>query len=139
MKKEKSCGAVVFTREHGDIRFVIIKNVLGYYGFPKGHMEKGETEQDTALREIKEETGLSVTLLPDFRTTDSHPLTREGRPHIIKDIIYFLAEYHGQQPSSQDREISEIHLMDYDTAMAAFQYESSKRILSEARDHLMTL
>ena len=129
---EKSCGAVVFTREHGDIRFVIIKNALGNYGFPKGHMEGLETELETAAREIKEEAGLSVDFIPGFRTTDSHPLIREGRPNEMKEIIYFLAEFSGQQPGSQDREISDIYLMDYHTAMASLRFESHKRILTEA-------
>ena len=97
---EKSCGAVVFTREHGDIRFVIIKNALGNYGFPKGHMENNETEIETAIREIREEVGLSVTFIPGFRTTDSHPLIREGRPNEMKEIVYFLAEFSGQKPFS---------------------------------------
>ena len=134
---ERSCGAVVFTREHGDIRFVIIKNALGNYGFPKGHMEGSETELETAAREIKEEAGLSVSFIPDFRMTDSHPLIREGRPNEMKEIVYFLAEFHGQQPSSKDREISEIHLMDHETAMAALRFDRLKEILSEAHNHLL--
>ena len=133
---EKSCGAVVFTLEHGDIRFVIIKNPLGNYGFPKGHVEYNETEHETAIREIREEVGLSVDFISGFRTTDSHPLIREGRPNEMKEIIYFLAEFSGQQPASKDREISEIYLMDYDTAMASLRFESHKRILTEANEFL---
>lgn len=132
MKIEKSCGAVVFTREGGTIKFVIIRSPEGFYGYPKGHMEAGETEEQTALREIKEETGLSVTLLPGFRTEDSHALVREGRPDVTKHIVYFLAEYSGQALHAQAGEVSAIALMSFDEAMAAFQFESSRRILREA-------
>ena len=132
MKIEKSCGAVVFTREGGQVKYVIICSMEGFYGYPKGHMEAGETEEQTALREIKEETGLEVTLLPGFRTEDSHALVREGRPDVTKHIVYFLAEYSGQQLLAQDTEVSRIALMTYEEAMESFQFESSRRILREA-------
>ena len=132
MKIEKSCGAVVFTREGDTVKYVIIRSPEGFYGYPKGHMEAGETEEQTALREIKEETGLDVTLLEGFRTEDAHALVREGRPDVTKQIVYFLAEYTGQELRAQEGEVTEIRLMTYDEAMAAFQFESSRRILQEA-------
>ena len=132
MKIEKSCGAVVFTREGDTVKYVIIRSPEGFYGYPKGHMEAGETEEQTALREIKEETGLDVTLLEGFRTEDSHALVREGRPDVTKQIVYFLAEYTGQVLRAQEGEVTEIRLMTFDEAMAAFQFESSRRILREA-------
>lgn len=136
MKTEKSCGAVVFTREGGKLRYVIICSDEGYYGFPKGHVEGAETEHETALREIKEETGLDVVFIDGFRTVDSHPLAREGRPDVIKETVYFLAEYSGQTPHAQESEISRIVLLGYEEAMSIFQFESSRRILSEANAYL---
>ena len=135
MKTEKSCGAVVFTRENGEARYVIIRSTEGFFGFPKGHMEPGETEQETALREIREETGLKVRLLDGFRTEDSHPFTRAGE-QIMKQIIYFIGEYENQLPRAQESELISLHLMDYASAMNAFQFESSRRILSEAHKFL---
>ena len=55
MLHEKSCGAVLFTTEKGIKKFLLVES--NYFGFPKGHVEENETEQETALREIKEETG----------------------------------------------------------------------------------
>ena len=52
MKYEVSGGAVVFTRQKDEILYVIIQSIEGYYGFPKGHIEKNETEEEAALREI---------------------------------------------------------------------------------------
>lgn len=72
MKYENSCGAVVFTRHKGEIQYVIIQSLEGYYGFPKGHMEGIEEEKETALREIYEETGLRVHILDGFKTSDEH-------------------------------------------------------------------
>lgn len=133
---ERSCGAVVFTRQSGGIKYVIIRSKEGFYGFPKGHMEADETEEETALREIKEETGLSVSLINGFRTEDTHPFLKKAQEK-IKHITYFLAEFSNQTPVAQEAELSGIFLMDYGTAMAAFQFESSKRILTEAHTFLL--
>ncbi len=136
MITEKSCGAVVFIKENGQIKYVIIKSQEGFYGFPKGHMEGIETEIQTALREVAEETGLSVHIVSGFRTEDSYPFNRSGKTR-IKHIVYFLAEYSNQTPIVQETELSSIDLMEFDTAISAFQFDSSKRILAKAHDFLM--
>ncbi len=137
MKREKSCGAIVFTQENGVRQYVIIRETYeGAYGFPKGHMEAGETERETALREVKEETGLDVVLYDDFSLTDEHSLIREGRPDDIKTNVYFLAEYRDQVLRAQEKEVIEVLLMDYTNAMESIQYEGSKRLLSEAENYL---
>ena len=63
---ERSCGAVVFTRINGEVRYLIIKSLTGIYGFPKGHMENGESEEQTAHREVLEETGYLVEPIEEF-------------------------------------------------------------------------
>jgi tRNA nucleotidyltransferase (CCA-adding enzyme) len=135
MKTEKSCGAVVFTRDGEDVKFVIIQSREGYYGFPKGHVENGETELETALREIREEAGLFVSIQEGFRTEDSHEFVKHEEQR-LKYIVYFLAEYSDQVPIPQTEELNNIVLVDYETAMELFQFESSKRILTEAWDYL---
>lgn len=71
MTTEKSCGAIIYTKEHGDIQYIIIRSKEGIYGFPKGHTEGNESETETALREVAEETGLTVRLIPGFITVFS--------------------------------------------------------------------
>ena len=139
MADEKSCGAIVYTYEEGVRKYVIIRGT-GIYkefcGFPKGHMEPGETETETALREVKEETGLDVTILDGFRRVDEHFLAREGRPNDKKMNVYFLAEYRDQEIKAQQSEVSEIVLLDYHEALQNLQYEESKRELTEAEAYL---
>lgn len=134
MQYEKSCGAVVFTRANGEIRYVLAQNLEGYYGFPKGHMEPGETETQTALREIREEVGLQPRLLDGFRTCDEHPIP--AKPGVMKQVVYFLAEYENQEISFQKEELLSAPLVSFEEAMELFVFESSKRILKEARDFL---
>jgi tRNA nucleotidyltransferase (CCA-adding enzyme) len=138
MKTEKSCGAIVYTNENGCMKYVIIRSKEGIYGFPKGHMEGSETEVETALREVLEETGLMVQLIDGFRTEDSHTFISNEETK-LKHIVYFLGEYSNQIPHVQEAELSSLHLMDYETALSVFQYESSKRLLTEAHHFLMQL
>lgn len=135
MEKEKSCGAVVFTRENGDIRYLLIQNLTGTYGFPKGHVEGNETEEETALREVLEEVGLAVRLLPGFKTEETYFLP--GKRGTRKRVVYFLGEYENQTFVHQEAELSNAVLADYETAMSLFRYENTKRILTEARDFLL--
>jgi len=128
MADEKSCGAIVFTYENGIRKYVILRGTgiyQGYCGFPKGHVEPGETEKETALREVREETGLEVVLLEGFRQIDEHSLTREGRPDDKKTNVYFLAEYRDQKPCAQKSEVSGILLMDFESALKCLRYEAS--------------
>lgn len=139
MADEKSCGVIIFKNDNNTRKYLMIRGVgiyQDYYGFPGGHMEPGETERETAIREVKEETGLDVVLFDDFRTVDEHPLAREGRPNDRKTNVYFLAEYHGQEFSMQKSEVSEIVLLDYDEALKCIQYEESRRELTEAEEYL---
>ena len=133
---EKSCGAVVFTKNTEGIKYVIIESKEGYYGFPKGHVEDNETELETARREVLEETGLQVEFLENFRIEDSHPFQRNEETR-MKYIVYFLAEFSNQFLRAQESELNSIHLMDYETAMSSFQFESSKHILKEAHKFLL--
>ena len=129
---ERSCGAVVYFRTPGGIRYVLVCSADRRWGFPKGHMEAGETERETALREIREETGLEVRFTEGFTETDEHPLAREGRRDTIKRVTYFLAACDGQQPHPMDTEIAETAAMDCAEALSALENPALKRILTAA-------
>ena len=128
MMYEKSCGAVIFTRINNEIQYLLIRNLTGIYGFPKGHVEQGETEEQTALREVFEEVGLAVKLVPGFRSEDEHPIPQ--KENTMKQIVYFLGEYSNQEFTYQIEELTDALLTDYETAMTLFQFDSSKRILT---------
>ena len=98
MKKEISCGAVIARQTENGREILLIRHVNGgHWAFPKGHMEGNETESETALREIREETGLTVTLDTGFRAV----VTYSPKPDVMKDVIYFAAEYIGGEAHRQ--------------------------------------
>ena len=134
MNREYSCGAVVFTRRAGQILYVIVQEQGGAYSFPKGHMEVGETETETARREIFEETGLQPEFLPGFRHQDEYSL-RE-KPGTSKRVTYFLAESGDEPMTAREGEIRRIHLLPYDEALTLFEHENQRRILTSAHEFL---
>lgn len=127
---EHSAGAVVFTRREGELRYVIVESLSGYPGFPKGHVEAGEQERDTALREIWEEVGLRPRLLPEFRAAEVYPLP--GKPDTYKQVVYYLAEYEDQTPVPQASELRAVHLLSLEEALAVLRRESARQILRDA-------
>ena len=130
MNYEKSCGGVIFTRQGNTIRYLIIRHLGGHCGFPKGHMEPCESEQETAIREIREEVGLSVSLIDGFRAEDSYPLPNKA--NTLKQVVYFLAEYTGQDISIQPEEIAAAYLVPYAEALELLPFPEVKRVLNKA-------
>lgn len=137
MTFEKSCGAVLFTRERGNIKFVLVREKSGFYSFPKGHVEKGETEKETAVREIFEEVGLSPVFIDGFTEKDEHPLP--GKRDTFKQVVYFLAEYKGEEIKYNKEELLGAELVSYQQAMSLFKHESSRRILKNAMEFISNI
>ena len=137
MNCEYSCGAVVFTRIDGVPHYLLVRakdQPEGCHGFPKVHMECGETEQETALREISEETGLRVELLEGFRAVTEYPLPTP--PDTRKRVVFFLAEYADQQVHIQQSELAGYILAPFDEALALSEFADSRQILTDAHAFL---
>ncbi len=133
MKYEKSCGAIVFTKIEGEIKYAIIQQIEGFHSFPKGHMEEGETEEETAKREIFEEIGIKPNFIEGFKTIEEHPIPQRNS---MKQVVYFLAEYENQELKYQKEELLGVTLMTYEEAINIFEYENSKTVLTEANNFL---
>lgn len=137
MIRERSCGAVVFTKLDEKIKYLLITNLNGIYGFPKGHAEGQETETETALREVHEETGLNVKRIGSFRTTEEYVIPQ--KKDTVKQVTYFLGFFENQNVILQKEELSGACLVSYEEAMDLLQFESSKRILTEANEYLKNM
>lgn len=125
---EKSCGAVVFHRSGGTIKYLLVKNHNGRcWSFPKGHIEKGESEKQTAAREIKEETGLDVHFKANFRETGIyHPFGRTS-----KKVVFFLAEANSDRVNIQRREIDYYRWVTMEQAQRLCKHENDIRVLEK--------
>ena len=130
MLHEKSCGAIVYRKSHGNIEILLIRHInSGHWSFPKGHVEEGETEVETAKREIMEETSIDVIIDPTFRET----VTYSPRRDTMKVVVYFLAKAKNVDYVPQADEISEIKWVDIVHANNILSYENDKNIVTKAR------
>ncbi|QNO16025.1 NUDIX domain-containing protein [Alkalicella caledoniensis] len=137
MRYEKSCGAVVFRREDKKVKILLLKHINGgHWGLPKGHVEEGETEQETAVREILEETGLKVCALYDEFRYEMEYSPVEG---IMKKVVYFVAEVQESQFNHQVEEVEQCIWVNGDEALGQVTYDNTKKLLSKALDFIEKL
>ncbi|MGN1126472.1 MAG: bis(5'-nucleosyl)-tetraphosphatase [Ruminococcus sp.] len=126
---EKSCGALIFYRNKQGVRVLLVKNHNGrYWSFPKGHMELNETEKETAIREIKEETNLDVKIIEGFReVSDYCPFG-----NIKKRVVFFLAQAFTDDVVDQPEEIDSHIWVDIQQARKNCTYENDLRVIDKA-------
>jgi bis(5'-nucleosidyl)-tetraphosphatase len=142
VNEEYSAGAVIFRHTEEGTEFLLIYSERnGIWGFPKGHIEKGETETDAALREIFEETGLKRLKFADtFREEDIYPAVSRREEfrgsEITKHSIYFLCETGNEEIQTDDTEITDYRWLPYSEAAEILPFESLKNILRKAHLHL---
>lgn len=129
---EKTCGAVMFTYKDGKRLYLLIKNDSGHIGFPKGHIELDETEYQTTLREVFEETGLKCNIIDGFRMEYSFDTLDETH----KTCVYYMSEYEYQDAIIQQEEISKSWLVEYDEAMKLLNFWQDRDILKAAEGKL---
>ena len=130
---ESSCGAIVYRIINGEVRFLLIKNKRSLnWGFPKGHMERGESEHMPAYREVLEETGIHINFLPDFRVKSEYSIQNR----IEKKVIIFLATTNDTRTIIQREEIEEYLWLGYDKALEALRFSNDKQILIKANEYL---
>jgi len=130
--KEISAGAILYTIKNGTVLYLLIKDFHNNYGFPKGHIEDGETLLEAAFREIKEEVGIEATINENFKEELKYIM-----PNGIEKIShYYLAYFENQEPNKQPEEVQEILLLDYDSAITTLTFENMKDVLIKANKYI---
>lgn len=133
MKKDFAFGVIVFYEENGKIYFLVLQQVQGHWSFPKGHAEEGESKLETAIRELKEETGIDkVELISnEVMITDDYTIKKEGKEDIHKTVEFFIGDTSEKNILMQEDEIFDHKWITIDDS-EILTYESSKRILNKA-------
>ncbi len=132
MIEETSAGIVLFRKEDSKILFLLLHYPSGHWDFVKGKMEEGESTHETAIREAKEETGITdITFLENFEEWIKYDFQYQGEL-VHKKVVFFLAE-----TKTKDVMISHEHLdytwMDYNTSMEKTTFDNAKTVLTRAQ------
>jgi len=131
---EKSCGAVVFTKNSA-VNYLLLHYEAGHWDFVKGNVEPNETEKDTAIRELKEETSISdAQFIDGFREKIAYFYRRQGNT-IHKEVVFFIIEAHTEQVKISNEHVG-YEWLDYQHAMERLTFKNAKSVLQDAHELL---
>lgn len=136
MKNERSAGAILFIKEKEPI-YLLLQSEAKHWDFPKGNIEKGESDKDTVKREIEEETGIKdIDINPNFKEIIHYYFKFKGEL-INKTVIFYLAKTQTKQVKISFEHIG-FEWLPYDKAFEKLTYKNAKEILKKANDFLKT-
>ena len=135
MPLEYSAGAIIFRKEEGKKLYLLLHYLSGHWEFPKGHIEKGEEEKETARRETEEETGIkSIDIVEGFKEPIKYYFRVKKRT-ILKKVIFYLAETDVKKIKLSEEHIGFKWLV-YKEAKKQLTFKNAKKILEKAHNYL---
>jgi bis(5'-nucleosidyl)-tetraphosphatase len=136
MKHIESAGVVLYCQNDSTIEYLLLHYPTGHWDLPKGKIEAGETKHQAALRELKEETGLTATIGDGFEQSLHYNFTDFKGNQAHKTVYFFIARAHGTQVTLSDEHINYAWL-NYEQALKKLTYENAQQILKNAHTFLM--
>jgi len=135
--KEFCAGGVVYCRDKDDYKFVLILDAYGKWTLPKGHIEKEESQEQAAVREIKEETGLKDVQIGEKIGETDYEVHQPQKPAFFKRIYFYLMETDFQPLTPQEgEEVQDVCWATREEALSKISYENVIKIFQIALDKL---
>lgn len=122
---EKSCGCIIIKK--GRV-LLVYESKAKYWGFPKGHMEEGESEVETALREVREEVNLKPVIFENFRYVINYVV----KENIPKEVVFFLADVEEDVVTKQNAEIEMTGWFTEKEAEKMMDFDNQIKVLHKA-------
>ena len=139
--REDSAVGIIPVYKKGDAEFLfcIVKEADGHWGFPKGHKEEGESDEEAALRELREETGIEkVDLIREQKFSEHYSFVRD-EDRVEKTVVYIIGivdtTEHLRSPEFRD-EISECKWVPYAHAKQTLTYPEAREVLDRAWEYM---
>ena len=129
LRKEKSCGCIII--KNNKVLLVYEKG-RDFWGFPKGHVEDGENEIETALREVKEEVGLDVKIISEKRYVLNYIIRNE----IDKTTVLYIAEPITEKITMQESEIGNVKWCNFDETLELLTFDDWKEMFKQVIEDL---
>ena len=132
---EKSCGAVVYSKS-SEVSYLLLQYDAGHWDFVKGNVEEGETEKDTTVRELSEETGIAdAQFIEGFREKIAYFYKRQGST-VYKEVIFFLMEAKSTKVVLSFEHVG-FDWLPYERAMAKLTFKNAREVLQKAHKFLV--
>ena len=134
MFNEKSCGAVVFLKS-SETKYLLLRYGAGHWDFVKGNVEPNESEKETVIRELQEETGIvEAKFIEGFRQKIEYFYRRQGAT-VHKEVVFFLMETHTEEVRLSFEHVGYTWL-NYQSAMKKLTFKNAKDVLQKAHESL---
>ena len=138
MREQKSAGIVLFRNDSDKNEFLLLTYPQGHWDFVKGKVEQGETPHETALRETKEETGITnIEFIDGFEESVEYDF-RFKREDIHKKVIFFLAKTN-EKNIKLSHEHNDYLWLEYNDALKKTTFENAKNVLTKANEFLSSI
>jgi 8-oxo-dGTP pyrophosphatase MutT (NUDIX family) len=136
MEVEISYGSIIYNRKDDAIQYLLVQHKsAGHWGFPKGHSLPNENPENTAIREVLEETGFQIILNPKYKDEIQYKLPN-GK---TKKVIYWLSSIAKLEKQQYDfAEISQVKWFNFQEAFNKLTHEDSKKMLEHANQYIIT-
>ena len=136
MITEKSYGVIPLRRENEKWQVYLVCHNAGHWAFPKGHSEAEESAQETAERELNEETGLSIVRFLSFPPVEEQYSYTRDNQKVDKTVIYYFAEVNGHV-NLQEEEISDGRWLDLLEAQEQITFPEGRALCSRVNETLL--
>ena len=137
MIRQFSAGIVTYIQNGSTIEYLLLHYPNGYWDLPKGKIEKGESKEEAALRELYEETGLSAHIKPGFETELSYFFKQGGEP-VHKDVYFFVGETNKKEIRLSPEHVGYVWLP-FEKAFKQLTYQNAKDTLAKAQEFIAAL
>ena len=135
MREQKSTGIVLFRNDSGKNEFLLLNYPQGHWDFIKGKIEQNETPHETAIRETKEETGITnIEFVDGFEESVEYDF-RFKKEDIHKKVIFFLAKTN-EKNIKLSHEHNDYLWLEYNDALKKTTFENAKNVLTKANEFL---
>jgi 8-oxo-dGTP diphosphatase len=139
IKKQTSSGGVVFREKNREVEVALISVRNGsIWTLPKGVVERGEDRKKTAIREVKEETGLEGEIVAELGSISYWYYMKGENTKYHKTVYYYLMEYRGGSTEEHDREVEEVRWYPIEEALSKVKYKGDRVVLKRAREILLS-
>lgn len=132
VKRQVSSGGVTFRKSDKGIEVALIRIRAGRWALPKGLINKGEVPEETALREVREETGLEGRLIDKLGDIEYWYFSKEDQTKYHKFVHFYLIEYERGSIDDHDWEVEEVKWFPVEDAIKTLSYKSEKEIMEKA-------
>ena len=140
LKKQTSAGGVIYKKNDSSIQIALISVRNGQaWCLPKGIVDKGETTEETAVREVREETGLNGRIIDALGEINYWYFVKEENIKCRKKVYFYLMEYVSGDTDDHDFEVDEAGWFPLEIALEKVRYKGDRMVIEKAIEKLRTL